>query len=233
MGKIMRNIPKTLQLLICTIIIFCGGFLALEGTDVSAVGTASYNFNVSMSVTDQLALTCQPATSTYPNALSPTIAGVDGGTATSSIDQFNCTTTSNDNSGWQLSVHVTSTPAMTLIGGADSVADHTITNSYNFASVAAGEAKFGFAASTTIATDLVTAFRNNGSACGGAGTNNSNIHCWSGFNGNTPVSVIDTTHATASTGQVTKFTFKVKSGATRFLTTGTYNAHVNITVVNK
>jgi len=232
--KMLRKISETLQLFIATVIIFFGGFLMIEGAVVRAVDTKMTNFNVSLSITDEVTIACSPASSTYPVSIG-SLAGITGGTATSSVDQFNCTITSVDSSGWSLYVHATNTPAMSKLtsGTADTVADFPTTNSYNFSpQVAAGEAKFGFAASTTIANDLVLAFRNNGSACGGAGTSNENTHCWSGLNGNTGILVVDTTHA-ATAGQVVKFTFKVKSGSSRNLTSGTYNAHINITALDK
>ena len=231
----LRKISETLQLFIATVIIFFGGFLMIEGAVVRAVDTKMTNFNVSLSITDEVTIACSPASSTYPVSIG-SLAGITGGTATSSHSQFNCTTTSVDSSGWSLYVHATNTPAMSKLtsGTADTVADFSTTNAYNFGpGVAAAEAKFGFAASTTIALDLAQAFRNNGSACNNAAyTSNDNTHCWSGLNGNTGILVVDTTHA-ATAGQVTKFTFKVKSGSSRNLTSGTYNAHVNVTAVDK
>ena len=222
---------KRIGLFLALAIVFCCSFLLFEGAVVTAT-SAEQGFNVSLEVTDEIAVTCSQASSTYPVLLTPSIAGQTGGSATSTDDQFNCTTTSNSATGYTLTVRATSTPALTK--GADSFADLGTSPTYNFSpSVTAAESEFGFSASTTIAADIVQNFLNNGSACNQAGGNQSNVHCWTAFNGTTPVNVINRSTNTDADGQVVKFMFKAKVGSTRNQPTGYYNAHVIVTATNQ
>ncbi len=213
--------------LLCAIaIVFTFSFMLLEGTVVSAAtATASAGFNVSLDVTDVLTLTCSQASSTFPVSIG-TIGGY--GNATSTENAFNCTTTSNSATGYQLGARATSSPAMQLLDGSDTIANTA--KAYDI-EIATNESEFGFSASTTIADYLNAVFKNDGAGnCDS--TEQNNTACWNPL-ASTITNVVNKSVISAADGDVVKFMFKTKIGSTRNQKTGTYNAHVIIEAYNQ
>jgi hypothetical protein len=190
-------------------------FFVFEGQLVKADNPDQ--FDVTLTVNGEMTLNC-PLTTV---AMTPAIPGMTGGTASTTLD---CGVVTNNAGGYNLSVHATATPA--LASGVKTFADAATTPFYDWAgTVATGESKFGFAVSST---DVVTALKNNGSACN-AGSGISNLFCFQGFNNTTDIPIVSRGSDTGGAIVTTTMRFIAEVGATKNQGTGSYVATVVVT----
>lgn len=201
-------------------------FFSLEGTIVSADQTASttptstLNFNVTLSVTSELSLTCPSSV-----AMS-SISGLTGGSSISSAD---CNVKSNDVNGYILYINASSSPALVNNSSSSIYFDNYRTSTPEYTWVnAAASSSFGISVSST---DAVTAFKNDTSVCG-SGSLTSYTACFRSLS-TSNISLASASAATAYSGVTTTIGFKAEVGSTRNQPTGTYTAGITVTAFNQ
>jgi hypothetical protein len=188
------------------------GFMLLEGSIAQAVvlttstASTSQNWDVTLDVTSEIALSCALNTTIDLG----TISGLTGGDLQA---DRSCNVETNNFAGWRLSIHATGTPAMTRILGGDSFADLS-TSPGGWANLT-GESHYGFSAFSTEP----------------AATMGASQDTYSGFNGTTDIAVADATTSTPASGVDVNLRFRAASDATRNQTTGEYSSHVVVTAI--
>lgn len=202
-------------------------FFSFEGNLVSAVQTVSttptstLSFDVTLSVTSELSLTCPSSV-----AMS-SISGLTGG---SSYNVADCNVKSNDANGYLLYVKASSSPAL-VSNSSSSVffSDYrTTTPEYTWTLDSTASSSFGFSVSSTGA---VSAFRYTDTTCGG-GPSTSYMACFRALS-TSDINVASKSSATDSNGVTTTVAFKAEIGSTRNQPTGSYVAGITITAVNQ
>ena len=192
---------------------------------VGEVGTG-----ISSSTNYTLLAGYQQPDDTYITITSPadvsmdSISGLVGGTSTSSVSW---TVTTNNNSGYSLSIRAGTSPAMKSSN--DEFEDYTPTGAnpdFNW-NVSSTEAEFGYSVESS---DVVTKFKDNGSSCN-TGSNNTNDSCWYNFS-TTDESISTSATANAPTGSETKVELQAESGNSKILTAGSYSATLTVTAVS-
>jgi len=201
-------------------------FFSFEGTLVSAdqttstVPTSTLNFNVTLTVTSELSLTC-------PSSLAmSSISGLTGG---SSINYVDCNVKSNDYNGYLLYVSASSSPA--LVNNASSsvyFSDYrTSTPEFTWTNASASSS-FGISVSSS---NAVAAFKNTGSVCG-SGTTSTYTNCFRSLS-TSNINIASDSAPTISAGVTTSIAFKAEVGATRNQPTGSYTAGITVTAFNQ
>lgn len=151
------------------------------------------------------------------------INGLTGGFSTSSASW---TVTTNNNSGYSLSIKSSTDPAMK--SALDSFADYSPAGSdpdFDF-SIDASTAEFGFSPS---GGDILDKYKDNGSACN-TGTSDSLYKCWDGLS-TTESSVAQSTTSNDPSGTITTINFRAESGSNKILTAGSYSATITMTAL--
>jgi hypothetical protein len=154
--------------------------------------------------------------------LSPSLAGITGGTSNGSTT---VTVTTDSPSGYSLTIASENDPAMQ--NGIYSIADYNegAEADYSFA-VTSGAASFGFSPSSV---DVVDAFRDNGSLCG-IDTGDAPLACWAGFS-TTDIPVSEGIGANHPDGATTTLYFRVGVGSGAGVTAGLYTATTTLTAL--
>lgn len=194
-------------------------FAHLEPTLASAV---TDSVTVTQVVTSEITISA-PANVT----MSPTIAGMTGGTGNGSATW---TVITNDTAGFNMGLMASTTAA--LKSGSYSFADYTEAAAVpDFTwTVAATDSEFGYTVEPATVADTVLALKDNGTACGGTATLNAADTCWDGFTTSNVV-VINRSSITTSAGQAEVVKFRAQSGASHFQEEGTYTATITATAV--
>ncbi len=158
-------------------------------------------------------------------SMSPSLNGTTGGTS----DGSTATTVTTDNlSGYELSIKSSYSPAMQGNSAGGTIADYTPAGSapdFTF-SVAAADGEFGF---TPEGTDITSEYKDNGSACN-VGSGATSDACWN------PITVTDETIASRTTsnhpsGTATTIKFRLTLGSSHFQIEDTYTATTVLTAV--
>jgi hypothetical protein len=154
--------------------------------------------------------------------LSPSLAGITGGTSNGSTT---VTVTTDSPAGYSLSINAQNNPAMQK--GAVNIADYNqgIDNDFSF-SVVTSLASFGFSPS---GADLVTAFKDNGSLCG-VGSSDTALACWAGLL-TTPIVISQSSGANHPNGTPTIINFRVGIGSGAGVESGVYTATTTLTAL--
>lgn len=154
--------------------------------------------------------------------LTPTLAGLTGGTSNGSTT---VTVTTDNPAGYKLTIEAANNPAMQK--GSDTIADYNqgIDNDYSF-SVPTSDARLGFSPSSI---DVVTAFRDNGSLCG-VGSLDTALACWAGLS-TTPIIVAQGMDANHPNGATTTLNFRVGIGSNATVVSGLYTATTTLTAL--
>lgn len=154
--------------------------------------------------------------------LLPSIGGFTGGTSNGSTT---VTVLTDNAAGYSLSIQADNSPAMQ--NGSDTIADYDqgADADYTF-SVAANDARFGFSPSSI---DVVTAFKDNGSACN-AGALDTAQACWAGL-ATTSTIISQSSSANQPSGATTTVYFRVGVGSNAGVTAGLYTATTTLTAL--
>lgn len=156
-------------------------------------------------------------------SMSPSIAGVSGGTGTGSMSW---TVTTDNAAGYTMNVHSTTTPSLRSAGS--SFADYTPAGSdpdYTW-SVASTDSEFGFSPE---GSDIVQRFKDNGSACNTGSSDTAN-KCWDALT-TSDKEIAKRTTANHPSGTLTTVKIQAESGASHIQPNGTYTATVLVTAV--
>ena len=154
--------------------------------------------------------------------LSPTIAGVTGGTSNGSTT---LTVRTDNPAGYTLSIEAGNNPAMQK--GSDTIAnyDQGADADYSF-TVGTNDARFGFSPSSV---DVVSAFKDNGSLCG-VGSADAALACWAGIT-TTPTLISQGNDANHPNGATTSVFFRVGVGSGAGVVAGLYTATTTLTAL--
>lgn len=203
-----------------TMIIY-GAYLNFEPAMAVGAGTISDSITVTQSVTSEITIS-----SPIDVTMSPSIAGITGGTGNGSAT-WNVRT--NDTSGFNLKIKASASPA--LQSGSYSFVDYTEASAStpDFAwSIAASDSEFGYTVESTTVEDTAQAFKDNGTVCGGTGTVNAVDTCWDGLS-TTDATIVNRSNITSSTGENETVKFRAQSGSSRFQEEGAYTATITVT----
>jgi hypothetical protein len=155
--------------------------------------------------------------------MSPSIPGVSGGYADGSTTVRVIT---DSPSGYTLSIASVSDPALTK--GSDSIADYAPVGAapdYTYITDAS-DAHFGY---TPEGSDIVSRFKDNGSACNTGGLDTS-LACWDGLSTSEEI-IAQSTGSNHPSGTVTTLNFRVGIGGMVVQTPGSYTATTTITAL--
>ena len=200
------------------------GLLAIFGFSlIEPTLTRGADVGVSQTVSAEINLACDANVA----GLSA-IAGISGGTSNGT---FNCTTTTNNSAGYNLTFKKNGL-LLTAGGGADKqFDDYTGATGdpidYNFAAPGAGVEYWGF--NMTAGTDVATRFKDNGAACNVAGAVNAG-QCWVRVPTTPTVETVATgATATGGSGVQSSFGVRMQAGASNALQSGTYTSTLVVT----
>jgi hypothetical protein len=215
----MKSLKKALSLSLS--ITLAASILYLNAVP-SIVKAVADSANVTATVTGEVSISA-PADATF----SASIPGVTGNQNVPVTASLTWTVTTNNATGFNMAIHADQANALHL-DASNYFSDHPTTPSFNWTAPSSGQASFGFSPEPATATDTVLAFKDNGSACGGAGTANAVNKCWSGFNSTTDIPIINRTTQTTSAGEAEVVKFQAESYA-KYLKSGNYATTVTVT----
>lgn len=186
------------------------------------------SFTVNLQVLSEITISA-PSNVTMLSA----IYGITGNLGNPASGSTSFTVKTNNATGFNLTVKASTTPA--LATGAYNFADYEpVSPGYpdkNWQSPISGSATFGFSvgASGMNGSDAVDLFKYFGAVCnvGGMGLN-SFLYCWYNFTGTTPITIVNRTTNTGSSGVTEILAFRAESNAA-FLAQDTYTATVTVT----
>jgi len=157
--------------------------------------------------------------------MSPDIGGITGGTSNGSA---NTTVVTDSGAGYTLLIRASSSPAMQIAGGGETIADYIPAGGnpdFNF-SITASEAQFAFSPE---GDDIVDRYRDDGFACN-ISTGDTVNACWD------PLSTSNTAIAGAGAdnhpaGEMTTIKFRVGVGSSAYKIEGDYYATTTVTAL--
>jgi hypothetical protein len=153
--------------------------------------------------------------------LLPTIVSLVGGSATGTASW---TVTTDNPAGYTLGIRASTNPA--LSSGSSSFANYTpaaATPDFSW-SVAASASEFGF---TPEGSDLASAYKDNGSACG-VGALDTNDACWDSIV-LTDKTISQRASSNSPSGTQTSVLFMAEAGASAGIAAGAYSAVITVT----
>lgn len=145
------------------------------------------------------------------------------GTNASADGSASWTVTTNNASGYSLTIAAATSPALAATG--DSFADYTpATSNPDFTfNVGANQSVFAF---TPEGSDVASRFLDNGSTCA-TGSSNTSSACWDGLS--TSAKTIATSASASLSGTITTVRFRAAVGSNKTQGSGTYSAAVTLT----
>jgi hypothetical protein len=195
------------------------GYLNFEPAIADAVSTS---VNVSQAVTTEISIS-----KSGDVTMSPSIAGMTGGSATGSTT---ITVKTNNLAGFSMAIKAGTNPALESAEG-NSFADYTpvSTPTPDFAwDVASADSEFGYSIEAATLADNVTPFLDNGTACGGSGAAQAADKCWAGLS-TSNFTVVNRANPTLIAGEAEVVKLKAEAGATHFQNQGSYTATLTLT----
>lgn len=156
-------------------------------------------------------------------ALSPSIAGLTGGTSNGSTT---VTVTTDSPSGYTLSISAETTPAMST--GGDSIADYSPSSAFPDLVFTTGptDSHFGFSPE---GFDVAARFLDDGDSCGAGGTDTP-LSCWDGLS-TSPIVIATHSGANHPDGATTTIHFRVGVGSSVSQAPGVYIATTTVTAL--
>lgn len=158
-----------------------------------------------------------------------TLAGLTGGMATGTTQVRVLT---NDSSGYTMTIHASTSPAMQGNTQGGSIADYTpaTANIPDYAFSVPTDYEFGYTVSASTTSDLAQKFLDNGSACNTGTSDTSGAYsCWYGLSTNATSTIVRAT-ATPISGATTTITFQVRINSGSNVPEDTYVATTTLTV---
>jgi hypothetical protein len=226
---ILSHLTHAVLSAVCIITTLAAGFIAVEPVVGRAV---TDEFIVTQTVTSEISFVASTSDVVMSNAITSLTGGTSNGTTTVVVS-------TNDNDGYTLQIHFSSTTAMVRNGGNGVINNYAPAvggvADFNFASEAFGQFAYTVTDNTNGGADLDPTFQDNGSTCGSGG-GNTPYTCW--FNPE-PVggieTIIDRTGATPAGGATTTLNFRVSvpPNPTPTIPDGTYTATATLTALTK
>lgn len=221
----MKEFIKTLKTSTTALLMLALMFLVVEPTISNAIED---QFTVTQSVTAEISF-LTPSTDI---TMSPTIAGLTGGTSngstyvrvlTNNALGYNMTLTASSSAGMVGNSQGGTIPALIPSSG--------ITPNFAFSSAPANSAAFGYTVEASTTADLAQAFLDNGSTCN-TGSGDTVNSCW--VNASTSArTIINRTTSTPSSGATTTIKFRTIISASPIpaIPQDTYVATTTLTAV--
>jgi hypothetical protein len=213
---------QSLSITLIISLISFGGFIFFEPQLVEALDAST---NVTLAVTGEITLSCSSTA-----ALSPAILGQTGGIATGT---FGCVVTTNNSSGYSLSIKKDQKLQIADIVNQrfDDYTTNTTYADWTWDSPTAGNEEFGFAVNSCASTtDIIVNYRDNGSnACGGAGASVTAWRCWHNIPTTTAEAIGSRSTATPPGGILTTFGLRAEAGGSNSLMSGNYSCTTTVT----
>lgn len=161
------------------------------------------DFIVTQTITSEISFVASTTDVVMDNAIQSLTGGTSNGTTTVVIR-------TNDNDGYNLTVHFSSTTAMSRNGGGGVIEDYVATSTPDFA-YNTGQAfgQLAYRVTGAQAADVDPTFRDNGAACG-TGSGNTYGACWMGPEtiGNAEM-IVNRASSTPGGGSTTTINFRV------------------------
>jgi hypothetical protein len=162
--------------------------------------------------------------------LTPNISGLTGGNA---YGTSTWTVITNNNTGFNMTLKASSSPALQGNTQGDSFANYTLTGTttpeYTW-SVAVSAAEFGYTVEPASTTDAVQDFLDNGASLCGTGSSQTSYTCWLEAS-TTAKTIINRSTETNAAGQAESVGFRAQSGSSAFKIQDTYTATTTATAV--
>lgn len=212
-----KEMFRSLSFFLLAVILLGNLFLLVEGTVVdaasstvtttvtSSAGAVGLTYPVELTVTSELSLTCDVATST----LLSSIAGMTGGTATASRG---CIVKTNNYDGWTMTAKASTSPAMVNTASSSAtLADAALVYATWSAPTVASSSKFGF------------------NVTGNYASANFSGSKYTGFNGVATITIATSTVPTAIAGESIVMNYQAQVLAGSSVATGLYRSWTTIT----
>ncbi len=186
-------------------------------------------FTVSQTITDEISFTT-PATNV---TMSPSLSGLTGGTSNGGTQVV---VTTNNSSGYSMTLTASGTPAMQGNTQGGSIPDYTPGTAnvpdYTFA-VAANRAEFGYTIEASTTLDLDPKFLDDGASNCNTGSSDTADSCWLNAS-TTAVTVVNRNSETTGSGSTTtlKFRITINSNPVPSIAEDIYTATSTLTAVN-
>ena len=191
------------------------GFVVFEPAIIRAVED---QFTITQTITAEIAFT----TAAQNVTMNGSIAGITGGNAWGTTTSV---VTTNNSTGFTMTIVASSSPAMQRVGGSGTISDYTPSTAGipDFAFAVPSGSEFGYSVSASTTADLAQKFKDDGATCntGSADTNGLST---------VATSTLVTTAETPSSGATSSYYFRTLVNA-GFLAAGTYNATATLTAV--
>jgi hypothetical protein len=203
-----------------------GTLFAFEPRVGQAIGSS---FTVSQTITAEISFLATTSATTMVGS----IAGLTGGYATGT----NLTVVSTNNAtGYNMTLYFSSTTAMKLNGASSTVSNYTPTATtapdFQWQDNTSGQsAEFGYTVRASTTSEVDPSFRNNGSTCN-VGASETDDRCWQNPTTTAnPETIINTSSSVVSSTTTIKFKVAVPSSPSPSLPTGIYVATGTLTAV--
>jgi len=202
---VLKTLPfqKLTAIALIMTLALIGSFLVVEPILGLAVED---QFTITQSVTSEISF----LTTATDITMSPTIAGLTGGTSNGGTQVV---VNTNNAAGYTMTIVASSSPAMQGNTGGGSIPNYTPASAsipdYAF-SVGANTGEFAYTVSASTTSDLAQKFLDDTSACNtGLADTSGSASCWYGLS-TTATSTILRTSATAASGATTTIFFRVQ-----------------------
>lgn len=185
------------------------------------------DFIVTQTITSEISFVASTTDVVMDTPIQSLTGGTSNGTTTVVIR-------TNDNDGYNLTIHFSSTTAMSRNGGGGVIEDYVATSTPDFAYNSAQIfGQLGYRVTGSVPADVDPTFRDNGAACG-TGSGNTYGACWMGPEtaGNAEM-IINRASSTPGSGSTTTINFRVSVPAnpTPTIPDGIYTATSTLTAL--
>ncbi len=214
---------------VASILVLALGICTFFAFEPSVGRAITSNFSVSQTITAEISFAVSAANATMVGS----IAGLTGGYATGTTHTV---VTTNNATGYNMTLGFSSTTAMKLNGASSTINNYTPAsiNVPDFAWVdnSSGQpAEFGYTVRASTTGEVDSSFRNNGSACN-TGSSETDDRCWLNPTTTTAAeTIVNTTGATSYSTTTIKFKVAVPSSPSPALPSGIYVATGTLTAV--
>lgn len=220
----LESVRQSLLLALGAVVITALSFGILEPALSHAV---TDDFIVTQTITSEISFVASTTDVTMDTAIQSLTGGTSNGTTTVVIR-------TNDNDGYNLTIHFSSTTAMSRNGGGGVIEDYVATSTPDFTyNTAQIFGQLAYRVTGAQAADVDPTFRDNGSACG-TGAGNTYGACWMGPEtaGNAEM-IINRASSTPGGGSTTTINFRVSVPAnpTPTIPDGIYTATSTLTAL--
>ena len=220
-------IKKTLSSFLILSVLLSVAYISFEPEISKAQASDTDTVTVTQTVTEEITIS-----DAADMTLTPSISGITGGSG-SSTDHTTWTITTNNTSGYELTLNKNNTLRLSGGGANREFSDYASSTpvDYNWSSPGSGQTRFGFNVSAAASsTDIVAKYRDNGAGTCGTGDNVSDGQCWNGIPDTGDEEAIANRTTWTPTGGVTvSVKFRTEAGADNYLESGDYTTTITAT----